>query len=259
VAPGILPGQLIVRGQEFDGALLPTALPADPDAIIVTGASDTVEQVYSDTLLDGVISGDRMPLAVNLDLVLSSNADWDLTNATLVGIDENGAQVSETLAIPDAGNVTVPTANKYHKVISLTIPVQSGTNGTFTLGVAAPAQAALNASAVKGIAYNDRFREAARGDLHGTPAPGAIEGTPYNQYEDFSAVSRGRVWVISEDALTPGAAPFVRIVNTAAPGLPSNVGQFRSDADSGNAVLAPSCRVRKVSGTRAEISIQLNP
>jgi hypothetical protein len=118
-----------------------SALAADVDAIIATGATTTGSQLFAGALLDGVIGGAAMVPGRYLELVLSSHADWDATTATLIGYDNNGNQITESLAIPNGGNATVNSTKRYARVVSLAIPAQSGTGGTFTLGVRARAVA----------------------------------------------------------------------------------------------------------------------
>ncbi len=118
-----------------------SSIAADVDAIIVTGTSTAGSQVYSGSLLDGVIGVSAMVPGRYIDLVLSSNADWDATTAVLVGYDNNGNSITENFTIPNAGATTLHSTKRYSRIVSLTIPAQSGTGGTFTLGVRARAVA----------------------------------------------------------------------------------------------------------------------
>jgi hypothetical protein len=114
---------------------------ADVDAIVATGASSASEQELSGSQLDGVTGYASMSIPRKITFTFSSHANWDATTATLAGIDGNGLAQSESIAIPDGGNTTVTSTKKYLQVTSITIPAQSGTSGTFTVGVAKPVTA----------------------------------------------------------------------------------------------------------------------
>ena len=114
---------------------------ADVDAIIATGATTTGEQVFSGAQLDGATGGASLGTPRLITLTLSSHADWDSTTATLEGLDGNGETISEDLTIPNGGNTTLTTTKRFLRATSLTIPAQSGTGGTFTMGVAKPVTA----------------------------------------------------------------------------------------------------------------------
>lgn len=119
---------------------------ADVDAIVATGASSGSIQTLTGATLDGAIGDDVMVEPRFVTLVLSAHANWDATSATLAGIDGNGNAVTESLAIPDGGDATVTSTRRYLRVTSITIPAQSGTSGTFTVGL----RAIVTASGVSG-------------------------------------------------------------------------------------------------------------
>jgi len=115
---------------------------ADVDAILASGgASAIADQTISGAALNGVVGYRDMTVARKITLVLSSHADWDATTATLTGLDADGNSQSESLTIPNGGNSTVTSTKRYKRVVSLVIPAQSGTGGTYTIGVAAPVTA----------------------------------------------------------------------------------------------------------------------
>lgn len=114
---------------------------ADVDAIVATGASSTSIQTLSGAMLDGATGYRTMSAARHITLVLSSHADWDATTATLTGKDIDGNTITESLVIPNGGNTTLTSTKRYRSVTSLSIPVQAGTGGTFTVGVSAPVTA----------------------------------------------------------------------------------------------------------------------
>lgn len=111
---------------------------ADVDAIISGGASSASLQTLSGASLNGVSGYRALSPSRRITLVLSNHADWDATTATITGKDAGGNTISDTLSIPNGGNTTLTTAKLFARVTSVAIPAQSGTGGTFTVGVAAP-------------------------------------------------------------------------------------------------------------------------
>jgi hypothetical protein len=112
---------------------------ADVDAILATGgASSTSLQTLSGASLNGVLGYRALSPSRRITLVLSNHADWDASTATITGKDANGTTITDTLSIPNGGNATLTTTKLFARVTSVAIPVQSGTGGTFTVGVAAP-------------------------------------------------------------------------------------------------------------------------
>lgn len=111
---------------------------ADVDAILSGGASSTSLQTLSGASLNGVSGYRALSPSRRITLVLSSHADWDATTAVVTGKDAGGNTITENLSIPNGGNTTLTTTALFARVTSVAIPVQSGTGGTFTVGVAAP-------------------------------------------------------------------------------------------------------------------------
>jgi len=114
---------------------------ADADAIIATGASTAGTQTLTGASLDGVTGGASMAVARMLSFAFSSHADWDATTITVTGRDVDGATITETFAVPNGGGSTVNGTKHFKRVVSVAIPAQSGTGGTFTMGVRAPVTA----------------------------------------------------------------------------------------------------------------------
>ena len=113
----------------------------DVDAIVATLASSGSLQTLTGATLDGATGDDTMSTPRFITFTFSSHADWDATSATLAGVGPNGQTQSETIAIPNGGNATVTSTKRYLRVTSITIPAQSGTSGTATVGVRAPVTA----------------------------------------------------------------------------------------------------------------------
>lgn len=111
---------------------------ADVDAILSGGTSSTSAQTLSGASLNGVLGYRALSPSRRITLVLSSHADWDASTAVVTGKDANGTTITENLSIPNGGNTTLTTTALFARVTSVTIPIQSGTGGTFTVGVAAP-------------------------------------------------------------------------------------------------------------------------
>lgn len=115
---------------------------ADVDAILASGgASSASEQTISGAALNGVTGYRVMSVPRKITVTFYADADWDATSATLTGLDADGAVQSETIAVPNGGGSAVTSTKRYKAVTSLVIPAQSGTGGTFTMGVAAPVTA----------------------------------------------------------------------------------------------------------------------
>lgn len=220
---------------------IPTpASAADVDAILATGgASSTSIQTISGAALNGVVGTSSMYPPRQVTLVLSNHADWDATNATLTYVNAVGETVSETLAIPNTGNTTLTSTGYASRVISLVIPAQSGTGGTYTIGIAV-LDGTVNLADFDGIAEYD----AAITPDTATPAE-------YPQGATVSVVYKGAVWVTTEDACSAGAAVYVRIGGT------GTLGAFRSDADTSNAVAVTGARYLRDSGAGALNIVEL--
>lgn len=117
---------------------------ADDDAILATGgASAIVPQALTSTAFNGSSGAGPLSPPRALTMTFDAHADWDATTATVVGTDGNGAVATDTFAIPNGGGATVNGAGGVHfqTITSIAIPAQSGTGGTFTVGVRAPVTA----------------------------------------------------------------------------------------------------------------------
>jgi hypothetical protein len=120
----------------------------DVDAIIATGGSTTGTQTLTGASLDGATGGDTMTPPRRLSFTFSSHADWDATMVTVEGLDQDGEGISETFLIPNGGNATVEGSTYFASVTSVVIPAQSGSGGTFTMGVRASVTATVSGSSV---------------------------------------------------------------------------------------------------------------
>jgi len=68
---------------------------------------------------------------------------------------------------------------------------------------------------------------------------GGVAGVTYQIGDTVGAISRGKVWVPVEDAVTAGSPAYARHT---ANGGNTQRGAFRSDTDSGNAAAVTGCR-----------------
>ena len=219
----LVPGRFYFKGPASGnaaGEVGPIEPAADADAIIATGASTAGTQTLITTSLDGVIGQGEIYPPRNLTMTFSNHADWDATTATITGTDENGVSQTENFSIPNGGNATVTGSTKFRTVTSVAIPAQSGTGGTFTVGVGSLLGAADHIAA--GLAVLDVTRTSlnyADGDL----VPIAREGEFY---------------VTSETAVKEGDPVWVRVVA----GVGENLGAVRATPDSNDCVRIKNAR-----------------
>jgi len=203
------------------GEVGPIEPAADADAILATGGASTGgTQSLTGGALNGVIGVGEIYPPRNVTLTFSSHADWDATNATITGTDENGVETTDTLAIPNGGNATVAGTVKFRTVTAIGIPAQSGTGGTFTAGVGTLLGAADHL--VAGIVERDVTRTSetyADGDL-----------VPIGREGEF--------FVTSETAVKDGDPVWVRVVA----GVGESLGAVRATPDSDHCVRIKNAR-----------------
>lgn len=220
----LVPGRFYFKGPASGnaaGEAGPIEPAADADAILATGGASTAgTQSLTGGSLNGVIGVGEIYPPRNVTLTFSNHADWDATNATITGTDENGVETTDTLAIPNGGNATVAGTVKFRTVTALGIPAQTGPGGTFTAGVGTLLGAADHIAA--GLAVLDVTRPSlnyADGDL----VPLAREGEFY---------------VTSETAVKEGDPVWVRVVA----GVGENLGAVRATPDSNDCVRIKNAR-----------------
>lgn len=191
----------------------------DVDSILASGgASAATAQVITTASFNGAIGTGRIVPAQQVTLTLNSHADWDLTTMTVYGEDADGSTIAEEVLIPNGGNATISTKAAFGRVTGLAIPAQTGTNGTYTVGTA-PTNAEYSRADLRGVA-----------EWQGAHMPydtTTFTGGQYDANEDLPVITRGRVWVITEDAVAKGDRVYVRIV-TASTDLPGQFGGDRS-------------------------------
>lgn len=116
---------------------LNTGIDEDVDAIKTNGVSTAGIQSLTVADFNGVVGDDDMVPARAIEFVFNAHADWDATNITVTGKDENGNTITELIAIPNGGAVTVAGVRRFKNIVTVSIPAQTGTNGTYTMGTVA--------------------------------------------------------------------------------------------------------------------------
>lgn len=224
-SPGVSPGRC------YQNPVGGTA--ADVDAIhgataTTAGAGVTVLAANA----NGVIGASDIQPPRKLTAVLNSNANWDAGTLTYTYVNDDGDVIADVLAVPDGGNVTLTTTGNAGRFISAVFNAASasGTGGSFTLGVAA-VDTSITAADYLGVALYDAATVESSRPLNtlGEYLDGATVGV----------LRVGAVWVDTEDACLEGTAVYVRIASGAGG---SQLGAFRSDADTASAVLVPNAR-----------------
>lgn len=221
---GIAPGLVVLRTSNGDRTAGFGDISAAPSAIKTNIASSLSVQNLVTGDFNGTIGAGRIFPPALVTLVLSNNANWDATVATLSGLDQDGLPVSESLTIPDTGNATLTSTRFYSRVTALSIPAQSGVGGTATLGVSA--SRTLDGGDVLGVSYLDSAK--------------TLEASTSNAnnevYEDdtvMKVVKRGIVYVKPETAYRVGDCPLVRLIA----GGGETLGRVRTNStDSGDCV-----------------------
>lgn len=125
-----------------------SALGADADAIIATGASSGTAQSLTADDFDGVLGGETLDPPRRLSLTLSNNTDWDASELTVTGTNDAGAAQTEVFTIPNNGNATVNGTKHFRTITGVAVGAQTGSGGTFTLGTRAVVVATTDSSQV---------------------------------------------------------------------------------------------------------------
>lgn len=243
-ATSIAPGLVILRSSGGDRAgVLPPAVAELVSSIKTAFDSTTGVQNFTTTDFNGSIGSGRISPPAKVELVFNSHANWDATTATLTGLDENGVPISDTIAIPDAGNATVKSSKFFSRVLTLSIPAQSGTGGSATFGTSA--DVSLDGGDVLGISVHTHKALA-------TPAEDLNE--VYEQHMTMPVLKHGRIGVKCENAFRAGDVAMVRVAS----GTGTQLGAIRAhDADSSTCV--PCRRMRFVTsgsaGTVGELEV----
>jgi hypothetical protein len=177
------------------------------------GATAATAQTVSGAAFDGTIGQGRIIPAQQITLTANSHANWDATVITFYGEDCDGREISEDVLMPDAGNVTIETKQAFGRLVSVYIPAQGGTAGTFTIGT------------------KPAFAEFSRRDLLGASiwqsAHEPYTSDSYSDKDEMPVLRKGRMYVVVEDAVANGDNVYVRIV-TSGGDVPGQFGGERS-------------------------------
>ncbi len=234
-----IPGRIADCG--YKNTLSPTALeniqaalgvvkPLNVDYMVALPRNDMASSVFSADL----ITGNTVNMTVNgvaITPVLYATSHL----ATMQAI------ANEIAAIPSISSATVGGANNRTITIISNVGTASVvTVGTVTGGVS---QATITTTAsqsgtffgVSQAVYNKMNIWIP--DVGNNLTRSSGESAPYYEGNPVPTLTQGRIYVVPEDVVTSNSPVYLRVAPN---GLNTQVGSFRSDADSGNAVLIPA-------------------
>lgn len=196
-----VPGLLVARGTAADQQVIPIAAVAAASATAILasgGASAATAQVITGATFNGTTGTGRIVPAQLITVTLNSHANWTTGPIVVTGEDANGNRVEEHLEVPSGGNATLTTKQPFARVISLNIPAQGGTSGTYTVGLD-PAGMAVSLRDFPGVAIYDSTRSP------------YVSGA-YEDKDPCPVLGKGRIFVAVETACTAGDVAWVRMV-----------------------------------------------
>lgn len=170
----------------------------DDDAIITARASSGSIQTITGTGLNGAVGQRAMSPARPLELIVDNSTDWDATTAVVTGTDSAGHGISENFAIPNgSGSGSVPPVlgtKLFATVTQVVIPAQSGTGGSFHLGVqkrfnAAATSTKVTVTATSAAQLQSYDLRLADGTVSATLALSDATTLPTNFVDDLTAIS----------------------------------------------------------------------
>lgn len=205
------------------------AAAADVDAIMTTESLTAAAADFDQDDADGVVGAGIMRPARKLTVITNNHADWDAGNLEITFYNEERELVTETIAMANGGNETLTTTDTASEFVSLSLPAGSSTNRTFTVGVAI-LDASVTLADWEGVAVLSPMMAGTGNTADGTQAEEIADG------ETFSALRKGPIWVVTEDACSAGGDVYTRIAGT------GDFGAFRSDADTANAIQITGAR-----------------
>lgn len=214
------------------------SIAADAAAIMAAGTAVPDAGLTVTSGFTGTIGAAEVFPPRQITVTLNNNAAWDADPVGLVitYINHLGVQVSETRAVPDAGNTVLTTTGYAARIVSLVFTALSSNApaATFSAGYAA-IDGTLNLSDFIGVAILDTAT------VESSPLSAAptVDTAIYADGATVPVLDKGKIWVTTEDTCVERGAVYVRI---AASGANTQIGAFRSDADGGNAVLVTNAR-----------------
>lgn len=233
-----MPGQLVTKervesyinnGKKLDAVTITAADLATTCTIngtaftVNSGAASKTKTELRDLMIVAINAGSEPVFAILKDadeFYVESNASGvtttvvGTTNCSVAVVLPNEPSVPFGVFVTQDLNITGQGADNIAR-----LPFATGEVSTerLALGVAVHNQASENALVSSGLSEV------------GYPSQSAM-----------SILRRGLVWVVVEDAVVAGGAAFVRFVASAT----EQLGSFRSDADSGDAVALPNARFK---------------
>lgn len=227
--------QMLDPGEVFH--IASPGIGADADAILATGTSAT----GTDTTMDGAYGSTELQPPRIVTVTFDASTDWDATTGVLTGYNHAGQLVSENIAI--ATSTAPSSVNRYTRVVSFQKPAQTGTGGTYTIGVAA--YSALAAADFKGVAVRQPIKTTiATAGLFNYPGMLGQSTTTadYVDGEEVPVLSMGGIWVYAEEAIADGDPVYCRIASGAGGSV---LGAFRNDADTASCVAIPGAYFKR--------------
>lgn len=170
-------------------------------AAICNFASDT-----SELIIDGTVPGDwnrdrignrALAYPRRISFVFSSHANWDATTIVVRGRDALGVQISSNILIANGGGTTVTTDKFFSSIERITVPAQSGTSGTCTVGPE-NTMVGLSVDPVSDVEAVAVLREVSRANpatAWSVPTAGAVDDSsvanmdPYGSYTPHSSAT----------------------------------------------------------------------
>lgn len=184
-------------------AVLPAA---DAVSVVLTPiASAAAAQEVGPAAFDGVAYGDGLiGLAQRLRFTFNASADWVASVMQVRGEGAGGAEYVEDILIPAGGGAVVDTQGVFSLVQTIAIPAQGGVAGTLTVGTA-PTAYVPDPRAYIGVGVYDRMAY-----------PSATATVTVDDEQPVAVMTKGRIWVRTEDTVVAGAPAYVRMVTAGA-------------------------------------------
>ena len=210
VAEGALAaGNLVEYGTDPERQVqeLATLPVADVDAIATAAVVNSAVAAQSITAgaFDGTIAGDRIAPCRTLTITFDAHVDWNTPSGEcrvdFYGVNADGAEMKlDSIAKPNgSGAGTYATAVPAAMCTRIDLEACNGANGTATVGVSLD-RVAISQTDAPGIALYESIME---------PYSATRE---FEDEDEVSVITRGRVCSIPEHAVSIGDAVYVRVV-----------------------------------------------
>jgi hypothetical protein len=216
------------------------SLAADVDAVATTVAGADAGVLLEAEDFNGALGASPCEPPRILTVTLANNVafDADPVGCIITYYNHLGVLTEEIKAVPDSGNTTLSTTGYCQQPVSVEFTALSmnAVGATFTVGYAA-LDSSLTVLDFLGVAILDTATIESSSWVGGTTP--AEDDPIYENHATVPVLAAGRIWVRTEDACTERGPVYVRI---AASGANTQIGAFRSDADTATAVLVPNAR-----------------